>query len=397
MANFISGILERANIFGKYIDQPALIKKAYNAMPPVLIAGATAYGLYDTFNNKKVKEGEESRLKRFIKNASVLTGTVAATLIFGKKFIELPHVHKCGINSVIKGLEGESKATLTPLLNRVKGGDILPYGDIAKLYYGLKDKGKNLMDKVIPSGHSHHHHGHDHGKKQGFIGRTFDNLFGKFLEKYPEFHEIKNLSILGTIPVLGGIAGGIIGDKLAGEKVKETLPNKIKEGTYQYLANIVLCNVGAGAALLAVNQTKYKRSKPVKFFGMLAGILAVGVAGGSLIANFIGKNVINPLVDSEKNIKKDNSLKGLYNERVPEAVDIGLHIDDVASAGFLSGLNIVAPALPVLYSVSAYRAGIGYRNNGKKTDNSTQPVYNGVHDEFYCFRERKFHYHNCQS
>ena len=63
------------------------------------------------------------------------------------------------------------------------------------------------------------------------------------------FSEIGRLSVYGLIPVLGGIAGGIAGDMLTDPDYKAKIPNKIKEGAYQYLANIFLCNIGAGAAL----------------------------------------------------------------------------------------------------------------------------------------------------
>ncbi len=57
-----------------------------------------------------------------------------------------------------------------------------------------------------------------------------------------------------------------------------------------------------------------------------------------------------------------NSKKGFYYERKPEALDISLHIDDIATIAVLSGLKWIEPALPILYSISGYRAGIGYRN-----------------------------------
>ncbi len=401
MNNIFSGFLRKADIFGKYIDQPALIKSVYKKMPPVLMAGAAGFGLYDTFNNKKVKQGEESILNRFVKNAAVLTGTVASVLIFGKKFIHLPHACKNGLKNMAERFKNDK--TLSPLINKVREGKILGFSQVKTLYEGLEKQGKNgenLISKLIPTGHSHHGHGHG------------------FLSKHPEFGEIRDLSILGLIPVLGGIAGGAAGDLLTGEKLGKTMPDKLNEGSYQYLANIVLCNVGAGAALFAVNRTRHKNSKPVKFFSMLVGILAVGVAGGSFIANLIGKEIVNPLVGRNHPDKKhggqdENFYKELYSERTPEAIDIGLHIDDVASAGFLSGLNVIAPILPVLYSVSAYRAGVGYRNSKEVKTGQTQSHtgqtqahaeqthveqdFSSKKDIFHAFREKKFHYHHQHS
>ena len=371
-ANF----LRKADILGKYLDQPVLIKKISDKVPVTLIGGAAAFGLYDTFNDKEVKEGRETKTSRFIKNASILTGTVASTLIFGKKFIHMPHHCKNALGEIIRGVKKDSKIKedvrkeITNHLETMKKGkDYLSHENVKKVYEYFEkqgEKGKELMSKVFPIGHDH---GHGAEPAKTWLGKKWNN----FVKKNPEFHEIKDLSLLGTVPVLGGVAGGIVGDSLSGEDLGKTVPNKIKEGTYQYLANIMLCNVGAGAALFAVNKTSYKNSKPVKFGAMLAGIATVGVAGGSLIANYIGKKIVNPALNYCKKRhgpcpykqaqEKQGGLRELYNERTPEAIDIGLHVDDLASAGFLSGLNVIAPVLPILYSVSAYRAGVGYRNN----------------------------------
>ena len=140
--------------------------------------------------------------------------------------------------------------------------------------------------------------------------------------------------------------------------------NKVKEGLYQYLANIFLCNVGAaGALFLSEKMEKSKMIKPLtplkKLAVILAGITATGILGGSYIANYVSKKVINPLF-------KEKSLnQGIYSERRPEAIDIALHADDIATAGILSGFKWIEPALPFMYFISGYRAGTGYRNNKK--------------------------------
>ena len=60
------------------------------------------------------------------------------------------------------------------------------------------------------------------------------------------FSEIGYLSVYGAVPVVGGVAGGIVADSVAKEDLSEKVPDKINEGIYQYLANIFMCNVGAG-------------------------------------------------------------------------------------------------------------------------------------------------------
>ena len=91
---------------------------------------------------------------------------------------------------------------------------------------------------------------------------------------------------------------------------------------------------------------------------MTAGIITTGVLGGSAIANFIGNKIVNPII-----LKKDEKEK-----RTPEMLDLTLHMDDIATVSLLSGLKWIEPALPILYSISGYRAGIGYRNNANNND-----------------------------
>lgn len=159
------------------------------------------------------------------------------------------------------------------------------------------------------------------------------------------------MSVFGLIPVLGGIAGGIAGDRLTCDDYRDKIPNKIKEGAYQYLANIFLCNIGAGAALGILEKMNIK-SKSARALGMVTGIILTGVIGGSAIANLIGRKVIN------RCFKHQNCNEA---DRKPEPLDICLHSDDIATVAVMSGLKWIEPALPALYSISGYRAGIGYR------------------------------------
>ncbi|MDR1327717.1 MAG: hypothetical protein LBJ74_04850 [Heliobacteriaceae bacterium] len=177
------------------------------------------------------------------------------------------------------------------------------------------------------------------------------------------FGEIGRLSLLGFIPIIGGVAGGIAADKITGISNKKQNANKVKEGIYQFLANIFLCNVGAGAALFAyeglVKAKTIKPSSGKKLGAILGGIITTGIIGGSYIANYIGKKCVNPLFgDKNKN-----------SERRPEALDIALHSDDIATAGVFAGFKWIEPVLPLMYFVSGYRAGTGYRNHHNHSHN----------------------------
>jgi len=170
--------------------------------------------------------------------------------------------------------------------------------------------------------------------------------------------------------VAGGVAGGIAGEKMSEGKItKKKLGDKVKEGTYQYLANIFLCNIGAGLALAGLEKANIK-SKSARALGMVGGIVATGIVGGSAIANFIGKHLINPIFDGKKP-KEEKKKEGLNSERKPEIIDICLHTDDIATVAVMSGLKWIEPALPILYGISGYRAGIGYRNGNKNKADKT--------------------------
>lgn len=343
---------------GKYLDQPRLINLFSKAVPTIMVVGGTGYAL-----NQVRKSPKETKRDVFIQNVSVLTGTMGAALagpslaskIFGAHGHEHHHEHEhenvqvtehehghehaheecehCIDSMIDKYIERNPKEQeAIPILKKAKE-KILSFSEIKTIFEKLYSKadGKKLLNHLIPNP-EHIDSGH---------------IFG----------EIGRLSIIGLLPVLGGVLGGIVGDKATDKNWKEKIPNKIKEGSYQYLANIFLCNIGAGVALLAMEKAKIT-SKSSRAFGMIGGIILAGIVGGSTIANYVGQKIIDPLFGLKNN-------KGLYSERKPEALDFGLHIDDVSVVAVLSGLKWIEPALPILYSISGYRAGIGYRNNNE--------------------------------
>jgi len=371
-------------ILGKYLDQPMLIAKFSKSIPAVLVTGGSAYAV-----NHIYKTPKENKRKESIKTAAVLTGTISSALvapplvakIFNHKsstheekhenehehehchnhehckdheHVSEGHIHEHDEHAhgaPIKLSEVKTKQSnlidefltkkqvkpeVEKILNDAKG-KVLKFSQVKTLFSELMSNvdGKNFLNKLIPNP---------------------EHIDSKHI-----FGEIGKFSLLGLILVSGGIAGGIIGDKLTEKDWKERIPNKIKEGSYQYLANIFLCNVGAGVALFALEKANIK-SKPARVVGMFAGIIGAGVIAGSAMANFIGKTCIDPLFKN----KKATSQTDLYSERKPELLDVGLHVDDVATVAVMSGLKWIEPALPILYSISAFRAGIGYRNGEQK-------------------------------
>lgn len=345
---------------GRCVDQPIILNKLQKKMPLLLVGAGTAYGVCDTY---KASSGKEDCFKRkkFLKNAIIISTTVAASLagangfrMFGKQIIpRLIHQEplqnimlkqNTAINEFLKTTKNENKTVLSILESaRRRAMNPKEVESVMKLIPQSEHKNK-LFDTILP--------------KPG-------NLNSKEI-----FSEIGRLSLLGAIPVVGGITGGIIADKVTNTKTPKSTANKIKEGFYQYFANIFLCNVGACAALFTAEGLQKagvikSLSGLKKMAVIMAGITATGIIGGSWIANKLSQKIIDPLFDERHKNSKTPSHKGVYEERKPELADIALHADDIATAGVLSGFKWIEPALPLMYFVSGYRAGIGYRNNHK--------------------------------
>ena len=361
----------KISTFCKYIDQPMVLNKLDQKMPALLIGAGSVYGLADSFVKTKKKQQQNTK-QRFIQNVIVISSTIGASLlgtrglkIGGKKvfsglmervhFSELQKVHSDAVEAFLQKVN-------------IKDSKILEVLETAKLKE-LSPKQIELLTDKLPTSPA---------KNELFsvILPEKKNLNSKEI-----FFEIKRLSLLGLVPVVGGVTGGIIADKITHTNDKKANPldkdlgfkhrtaNRVKEGLYQYLANIFLCNVGAGTALfISERLEKAKKIKPLtpgkKLGVILAGITTTGIIGGSYIANFVSKKFINPLFGEK------GKGKGIYDERKPEALDIVLHADDIATAGILSGFKWIEPALPFMYFISGYRAGIGYRNNNLDKNNA---------------------------
>ncbi|MDD3766505.1 MAG: hypothetical protein PHF89_04865 [Eubacteriales bacterium] len=350
---------------GKYLDQPRLVGKFSKAVPGLLIGSGVLFTAKHVMNTPK-----EDKYKEFVKTTCVLSATIASALIATRGIGQI----KIGGKVLFKGFEGLSEkidlkqlgAENTKLID-----EFLKNNQVTENILKILQKAKNKVLKISEIKTVFTELGKEK-KGQGFLNKLIPNP--ENIDSKHILGEIKRLSLMGLIPVLGGIAGGIAGDKLTENNWAEKIPNKIKEGSYQYLANIFLCNVGAGAALAALENFNVK-SKFYRAVGMLGGIIAFGLIGGSAIANIIGRTCLDPIIEKGRQYKHHKHghhhplpdkekirNRSLYYDRKPEAIDIGLHVDDVATVAVLSGLKWIEPALPILYSVSGYRAGIGYRN-----------------------------------
>lgn len=418
MSIFSPKLTEKLYVFGKYLDQPAILKNLEKAVPNAAFAAAAGFGVYDVF-----KAPKEEKKKTAVRDFFVLSFALGAAFlttkglkIAGKKIIpgiedlhEKMHKHvdkaahaakECGCHDnkghaghkILKLIQEKTGLTKTKKeideLNKQNLDGVA--GLLDKLHRNAKlqelSKKETEIKKIIAE---------KHGPLQNLIHKVSQE---KEILSLKEIHTIKKetdalapgqnlitdvipdshqhnpwgelgyLSLMGTVPVLGGVAGGVMADKINGENIKEGAKDKIKEGIFQYLANITLCNAGAGLAMVGLESAGIK-NKAARFTGMMAGVVTVGMLFGGTIANYIGKKFVNPMLEHKKSDDMENHHRDIINlfkhvneERKPEPLDLALHIDDVASVGFLSGLKWIGPILPALYSVSGYRAGIGYRN-----------------------------------
>lgn len=325
--------------FGKFLDQPLLTAKLNNNVPAILTLGSSAFILNELKNTPP-----ENRKKTGLKTAIILGATILSA-------VQAPR-----IASFVTGRAAQKTLSEIKTKNLEVVEDILKNNKYSKEIEKILNKAKHkiLSIKEINT--------LNNNLSEEALGKLIpppENITSKDI-----FKEIGWLSVFGAVPVVGGIAGGIVADKMTEKHWKQKVPNKIKEGVYQYLANIFMCNIGAGIALGVLEKMNIK-SKAARCVGMVSGILLTGVIGGSAIANYIGNKFINPMFNKDKKTET----------RTPELLDLGLHTDDIATVSLLSGLKWIEPSLPVLYSISGYRAGIGYRNdklNKVNSDNKKQ-------------------------
>lgn len=260
-------------------------------------------------------------------------------------------------DSVFKELSDKEQQQLSTLL--AKGQHITDEEkkDVLKLVYTAKAKSKpdeKLVDILIPSNAA--------------------------ADSKEMLSELIDLSGAGLLPVTGGVVGGLAGNLLNKDKDwKEKLSTEIQEGLYQFFANIMLCNIGAALMLMLVEHApglseSFRKNATTRLVAMVTGIVTMGVVFGGYISNLFGNNLVKPMMEhgvsgGMKDLKhkiKDEGAKSLfkdvYGDRKPTFMDVIVHLDDLLTVGYMSGLKIIGPLLPGFYALSAVRSGFGYRN-----------------------------------
>jgi len=370
-------LLNKIRVYGSFVEQPQIIRVV--GQKAGWIGGLGGVGLLagaDAYHAKP-----EERQKVLTRDAMVLGSTALGTWAAARKFMALP-------------TEKEAKATVERYIDEVqetlgKFKNSSPsYQELAKDLEKLKAEGRsrlglndfrNIIEKIEKN--SNKAEVKDHLAKifepeEGFPGWT--NMFKEMWQKGShlegkeegEIRKMLNFFVVGGLSVLSGLFGGIAANKINKVQDKDATVNMVKEGVFQFIANIALCAVGAAAAIvgMAPLQSKFAKmgwaGKGIKTVGIGAG-LSLGIFGGGVIANKLGTKVINPLCDKiqGKEPQPQSQTDPNQGKRKIEFWDAILHLDDVPTALALAGLEIVEPFIPLFFGFSGYRTGIGYRND----------------------------------
>ena len=226
-------------VTGKFLDQPLLVARFNKAVPAILASAGGLYCAKETLKAKK-HDRKKAAIRTFTTMGVTVASALAAPKITNKIFKNSEEIR--GIKQIVKSNKGIIGAFLkdnkadertVQILEKAKK-KVLKFSEVKTLFknIGKEENGKKLLNELIPDPEN--------------------------IDSEKIFSEIGRLSLFGLIPVVGGITGGIIGDRLTTKRWKSKIPNKIKEGSYQYLANIFLCNIGAGSALAILEKLNIK-------------------------------------------------------------------------------------------------------------------------------------------
>mgnify|MGYP001177802932 CR=1 FL=1 len=152
-------------------------------------------------------------------------------------------------------------------------------------------------------------------------------------------YEFKEMMLVGTGAIVGGLAGGIIGDR------NERTGKKIKEANFQFLTNLLIPTFLVDRLLKIVDKKIPKTVSKTKNALAKAAAVIVGVGGGMKIGEFFTNKMHRCF---EKHREKERKLQ-------PQ--DALLHIDDLPVALTLSKVPHVDKVLPFTFVYSGYQAG----------------------------------------
>lgn len=115
---------------------------------------------------------------------------------------------------------------------------------LAQRFQSKSALAKHAKEAATKAHHHCHHHGHDHIHP---FAKAPTKMLGSLFKSDKHSHggeAAVALTLLSAIPIfLGGVPAGAIADWMNKEDWRQTLPMKLKEGTFQFLGNITVCTV----------------------------------------------------------------------------------------------------------------------------------------------------------
>ena len=373
--------------FGHYVEQPDVIKSVGKyALIGGSVGGVGALTAMDTY-----KAQPQDRQKILTRDALVLGSTVLGTWAVGRKLMPLPSTDDAKgaveffIKETKKVIDGVKDA---PTHYKTLSNQLDALLCQKKLKLNVADY-KNIITQIEAGGHPEakaHLAAIFEGEEEfpGFSPELWKQMTqagnpSKGIEE-GELRKMAHFFLVGGASVLSGLAGGVVANKINGNHDPDATTNMVKEGVFQFIANIALCAVGASAAIFGMQHKPIAKKlaemgttgKLLKTGGIGAG-LSLGIFGGGVIANQLGRKVINPLCDKIQGKEPQPLANNDPNQgkRKIEFWDAILHLDDVPTAMALAGLEIVEPFIPLFFGFSGYRTGIGYRNDEGRKINPT--------------------------
>lgn len=142
--------------------------------------------------------------------------------------------------------------------------------------------------------------------------------------------KLKDILLVATGSITGGLLGGIIKDK--GENTRR----KIKEATHQLIANIGTPMVAVCALIKLVDKNIPESASKWVRIPVKAGTTVGGIVGGYLVGSAIVGFINNKIVDRHEKF-----------DRKVHAKDLIYQADEVAAACAVSNANTVIPIINI--------------------------------------------------
>ena len=187
------------------------------------------------------------------------------------------------------------------------------------------------------------------------IGAAIKHAVGDTLADIKE--EALPFFTTGGVAIASGVGSGLLTNHLFHEPKSKDV-DVVKEGVFQFVANVCMCALGAASGMGAANLLGFSKFKaPVPRFLTISSGLAGGIMLGAKSAKTLSENLVEPVATKILGDEADSD-KG----RSINAADMALHLDDVPMALALSGLNLLKAFIPMFFFISGVKAADGYRN-----------------------------------